>query len=66
MTQKIKPLPITQDILKNLDKLIEDFGGRGDDGSLIVSATVYGVGNAIIAELVALRAEIASTEGETS
>lgn len=66
MTQKIKPLPITQTILKDLGQLLEDLDGEVDEGHLLVAAVVYGVGNAIVAELVALRAEIASTETETS
>ena len=65
MTQKIKPLPITQTIIKNLDELIQDLGDKVDEGSFLVAATVYGAANAIVAELVALRAEIASTEKET-
>ena len=65
MTQKIKPLPITQTILKDLGQLLEDLGDKVDEGSFLVAATTYGAANAIVAELVALRAEIASTEEET-
>lgn len=70
MTQKIKPLPITQTIIKNLDQLLEDSSGKVDDGSLLVAAAVYGAANAIVAELVALRAtmlaqaEVAEESGD--
>ena len=65
MTKKIEPLPTTQDILKNLDRMIRDVArGGGDERSLFVATAVYGAANAIIAELVALRAEIASAEKE--
>lgn len=63
MTQKIKPLPITQTIIKNLDQLLEDSSGKVDDGSLLVAAAVYGAANAIVAELVALRAELGAQAG---
>lgn len=63
MTKKIEPLPTTQDILKNLDRMIQDVAsGGGDERSLFVAITVYGAVNAIIAELVALRAEIAAQD----
>lgn len=63
MTQKIKPLPITQTIIKDLGQLLEDLGDKVDEGSFLVAATVYGAANAIVAELVALRAEIAARAG---
>lgn len=62
MTQKIKPLPNTQAILKNLGQLLEDVGDKVDEGEVLVAAAVYGVGNAIVCELVALRAELVAQD----
>ena len=63
MTQKIKPLPITLTIIEDLGQMLEDVSGGVDEGQLLVAATVYGAANAIVAELVALRAEITKGSG---